>query len=184
MADREPNDFLEKLALTLDPAKLDESVREVAGKLKSTASVHRYSKVRLSYKGKALMPDIPLALFLAGEAASFWLAGPLRVIMFNLGMGALVDVELVHDADEQLRTGQDLFLRGEVDEAEEAYRRALVMRPDDTAATYALGVLLRVTGRRTEAMECFEKAAEDKKHPDGELARQALLKMKRGGKTL
>ncbi len=184
MADREPNDLLERLALTLDPAKLDESIREVAGKLAQTASVHRYSKVRLSYKGKPLMPDIPLALFLAGEAASLWWAGPLRVILVNLGMGALVNVELVHDADEQLRMGQDLFLRGEVDEAEEAYQRALKMRPDDTAATYALGVLYRVTGRRNEAIETFEKAAEDKQHPDGERARVALAKMKRGGKTL
>ena len=124
MSEPTPKDFLGKLVFTLDPEKLDESVREVASKLRQTVDTTRYSKVRLSYKGKPLMADIPLGLFVAGEAASLWWAGPLRVILVNLGIGSLIDVELRHDADEVLRKGQELFLEGEVDEAEEAYRKA------------------------------------------------------------
>jgi tetratricopeptide (TPR) repeat protein len=184
MADPDPKDRLGKFAFTLDPAKFDEGVREVANKLKQTVDTTRYSKVRLSFKGKPLMADIPLGLFLAGEAASLWWAGPLRVILLNLGIGSLIDVELVHNADEVLRRGQEAFLEGEVDDAEDAYRKALKMRPGDTAATYNLAVLLRVTGRRREALEYFEQAAQDKDHPDGEKARRTLDKMNRGPKTL
>ncbi len=184
MSESDPKDLLGRLALTLDPEKLDESIREVRGKLKQTVDTTRYSKVRLSYKGKPLIADIPLGLFLAGEAASLWWAGPLRVILVNLGIGSLIDVELVHDADEVLRRGQELFLEGEVEEAEDAYRKALKMRPGDTATLYNLAVLLRVTGRRREAVQFFEQAAEDDTHPDGEKARRTLDKMNRGGKTL
>ncbi len=184
MSDPTPKDFLGKLVFTLDPEKLDESVREVASKLRQTVDTTRYSKVRLSYKGKPLMADIPLGLFVAGEAASLWWAGPLRVIMVNLGIGSLIDVELRHDADDILRTGQELFLEGEVDEAEEAYRKALKMRPGDTATCYNLAVLLRVTGRRREAIEYFEFAAQDEVHSDGEKARKTLDKLNKGGKTL
>ncbi len=184
MSEPDPKVLLGKLAFKLDPEKLDESVRDVANKLKQTVDTTRYSKVRLSFKGKPLMADIPLGLFLAGEAASLWWAGPLRIILLNLGIGSLVDVELVHDADEVLRKGQELFLEGEVDDAEDAYRKALKMRPGDTATCYNLAVLLRVTGRRPEAIRYFEQAAADPDHPDGEKARRTLDKMNRGGKTL
>jgi tetratricopeptide (TPR) repeat protein len=184
MSEPGPKPRLGKLAFTLDPEKLDESVREMASKLKQTVDTTRYSKVRLSYKGKPLMADIPLGLFVAGEAASLWWAGPLRLILVNLGIGSLIDVELRHDADEVLRKGQELFLEGEVDQAEEAYRKALKMRPGDSSACYNLAVLLRVTGRRREAVEYFELAAQDEDHPDGTKARKTLDKMNRGGKTL
>ncbi len=184
MAQPDPNDLLGKLAFTLDPEKLDESIRELAAKLKQTVDSTRYSKVRLSYKGKPLMADIPLGLFLAGEAASLWWAGPLRVILVNLGIGSVIDVELVHEADEILRQAQELFLDGEVDEAEEAYRKALQIRPGDTSTCYHLGVLLRVTGRRDEAIIQFELAARNKEHPDGEKASKTLEKLSKGTKTL
>jgi hypothetical protein len=57
------------------------------------------------------------------------------------------------------------------------------MRPDDPAALYALGVLLRVTGRREEAMSCLEKVAATE-NPDRAKAVEALEKMKRGLRTL
>lgn len=184
MAEPDPKDLLGRLAFTLDPTRLDESIRDVATRIKQTVEQGRYSRVRLSYKGKPLMADIPLGLFLAGQGASLWWAGPLRIILVNLGIGSLIDVELVHDAEEVLRKGQELFLEGEVDEAEDAYRKALKMRPGDTSALYNLAVLLRVTGRRREAVACFERAALDAEHPDGVKAQRTLDKMNRGGRTL
>ena len=68
--------------------------------------------------------------------------------------------------------------------AEEKYRQALERKADDAAALYNLGVLLRVIGRRAEALECFEKASRDKEHPDGARALEALEKMKKGPRVL
>ena len=75
------------------------------------------------------------------------------------------------------------FTQGEVDAAEKAYREALKMREDDPYACYHLGVLLRVTGRREEAIQCFEVAAavdSDIK----EKAQEALERLRRGSRTL
>jgi hypothetical protein len=45
-------------------------------------------------------------------------------------------------------------------------------------------VLLRVTGRRDEAIALLERAAKDTEHPDAAKAAEALERMKRGGRTL
>ena len=58
------------------------------------------------------------------------------------------------------------------------------MRPDDTAAHYNLGVLLRVVGRREESIAELEIAASDTEHADGEKARSTLEKMQRSDDSL
>jgi Flp pilus assembly protein TadD len=78
----------------------------------------------------------------------------------------------------------DLFQRGEVDLAEAKYREALAMNPDETAAHYHLGILLRVTGRRDEAIDSLERAARDKGHPDATRAEDALERMRRGPRSI
>ncbi len=118
-----------RFKLKIDPDSIEESMREAGERIKKMAGDHRYSKVRLSWRGKPLGPDIPLGLFIAGQAASFWAAGPLRVLLVNLGMGSIIDVELVNEADEEVARGRELFMEGEVEEAEAAYREALRMRP-------------------------------------------------------
>ena len=62
--------------------------------------------------------------------------------------------------------------------AEEKYEEALKRRPDDAAALYNLGVLLRVTGRKQEAKQRFEAAATgEPDHPDVKRAADALERM-------
>jgi len=61
----------------------------------------------------------------------------------------------------------------EIEAAEEKYREALRMKKDDGSALYNLGVLLRVTGRRDEALASFEKVAAMSGHPDAERASDA-----------
>lgn len=168
----------------IDPDAIDESVKQLRERLKKLVDQGRYTKVRFSYKGKPLLPDVPLAAAVAAEGLSLALAGPLKFLLVNLGMKSFIDVEFIHEATERVREGQDLFADGEVDAAEAKYREALAMKPNDTAALYHLGILLRVTGRRDEAVEVLGRAAKDTEHPDAAKAAEALERMKRGGKTL
>lgn len=168
----------------IDPDKLDESIQKLRDQAKRLYDQGRYTKVRFLYKGKPLFPDLPLAAVVAAEGLSLAFAGPLRLIVVNLGMKAFVDVVFIHEASERVRDGQALFQEGEVDAAEAKYREALSMKPDDTSALYHLGVLLRVTGRREEAMDALERAAKDTGNPDGVKAAETLEKLKKGTKTL
>lgn len=168
----------------IDPNAIDASIRELVERARRLLDQGRYTKVRLKYKGKPILPDIPLAALVAAEGVSLWLAGPLRLLVVNLGVNALIEVELVHEAGERVREGQELFAAGEVDQAEARYREALAMKTDDGAALYHLGVLLRVSGRREEAVAAFEKVVAQADHPDAPRAREALERMQRGGRTL
>lgn len=168
----------------IDPNAIDDSIKQLRERLKKLFDQGRYTKVRFSYKGKPILPDVPLAAIVAAEGLSLALAGPLRFLLVNLGMRSFIEVEFIHEATERVREGQDLFAAGEVDLAEARYREALAMKPDDTAALYHLGILLRVTGRREEAIDVLGRAAKDIEHPDASKAGEALERMKRGGKAL
>lgn len=170
------------LLLELDPEKIDENLREAGRWVREQVETHRWTKVRLNYKGKPLLPDIPLGLFLAGEIWSLSWAGPLRLILVNLGLGSVLDVELINEADERVAEGRALYVDGEVEEAEAKYREALRMRPGDPDALLALGILLRVTGRKEEAREALSRAAAAEDHPAAEKARATLDRM--GGGTI
>lgn len=163
--------------IRIDPEHIDEGVRALQKKLRRAVDNGRYTRVRLIYKGRPIMPDIPMGAFLASEVATFLLIGPLKGLVVNLGIKSFIEVEVIHEADELVQEGIELYLAGEVDEAEGRYREALDKKPDDTAALYNLGVLLRVTGRRAEAVQCFERAARDDEHTDGPRAKEALERM-------
>ena len=75
---KESKYLFEDFRIDIDPDKIDESVKALQERLKRMVDQGRYTKVRLKYKGKALMPDIPLGIFMATEAASFWYAGLFR----------------------------------------------------------------------------------------------------------
>lgn len=158
----------------LDPERIEDGLREIGDRIRRLVEDHRYSKIRLSYRGKALLPDIPIALFVAGEAASAMLAGPLRLILLHLGVGSVITVDFVNEADDRVEEGRAAWGEGRVEEAEEAYREALRLRPSSPSALYSLGVLLRVTGRPDEADEAFAEAGEFGTHPDAVRAREML----------
>ncbi len=160
----------------LDPESIEDSLKQLGERVRRLAGDHRYSKVRLLFRGKPLLPDIPLGIFIAGQAASFWWAGPVRLVLLNLGIGSIIEVELVNEADEQVAEGRAAFMEGEVEAAEERYREALRMKPGDFAATYSLAVLLRVRGDKAGARALLEEVLADppEHHQDLEKA-QALL---------
>ncbi len=179
MPDRneEKNPWLERIAVELDPERMDQSLKVLTDKLRHYAEQGRYTRVRIKYKGKPIIPDIPLFALIAAEAATIWWAGPLRVLVVNLGVKTFVEIELVHAAGEKVQEGQTLFLDGEVEQAEALYREALRIKPGDPAALYHLGVLLKVTGKKDKARECFAAAAKAEDHPDAARAQQALDKL-------
>ncbi|NOY27859.1 MAG: tetratricopeptide repeat protein [Oligoflexia bacterium] len=184
MADSQPKTLFENFRIEVDPEQIDESVRNLTAKVRELVDQGRYTKVRIKYRGKPLMKDIPLGVFVATEAITFWYTGLLRALVVNLGVRAVIEIELVHDADEKVAEGVAHYMDGEVELAEAAYRDALRMKPGDVSALYNLGVLLRVTGRRKDALAALEQAASTSGHPDAARAQEILEKMKRGPRTL
>src|SRR4051812_20333338 len=91
----------------IDPDAIDESIKQLRDRLKKLFDQGRYTKVRLSYKGKPLLPDMPLAALVAAEGLSLAVAGPLRFLVVNLGMKSFIQVEFIHEASERVREGQD-----------------------------------------------------------------------------
>lgn len=180
-----PNNPFEGFKIELDPEKVEETVREIRDRVRESFKTGRYTKVRISYKGRQLLPDVPFALFLATEGAAFWLTSPLLAVLLNLGANAVLDVEFLHEADELVQEGLALYIDGEIEEAEKRYREALERRPDDPAALYNLGTLLRVSGRTEEALSVLRRAAmgpED--HPDVRRAAEAIQKLEQRKRTL
>ena len=168
----------------VDPKAIERSLSELRERLRKLVDQSRYTKVRFMWKGKPLLPDMPMAAVVAAQGLTLLLGGPLQFLLVNLGVKAFIEVMLIHESAERVAEGIELFQRGEVELAEEKYREALRMNPDDTSAYFNLGVLLRVTGRREEAVECLEHAARDKDHPDALRAEEALDRMRRGTRTV
>ena len=102
----------------------------------------------------------------------------------NLGAKVLLDVEFINEANEKTDIGRMLYMEGEVEAAEKNLREALEIDPDHAGAHYQLGILLRVLGRRDEAISHLEKAAAAAEHPDAERAQKALDRILRGDRTL
>ncbi len=118
----------------------------------------RYRKVRITRKGKPILPDIPLAAMAAVEAASLYGAGFARVLAVNVGARFLFDVEVVNEADKYMKSGVEHFLEGDLNRAEEALLKCV--RIDDTHAPayLQLGVLYRMRGEREKAIQVLERA--------------------------
>lgn len=118
----------------------------------------RYRKLRISRKGKPIVPDVPLAAVAALEAASIYGAGWARVLAANVGARFLFDVEVVNDADRYFVVGQEALLEGNLERAEQALLKAV--RIDDThpGAYLQLGVLYRLKGDFDKARPVLERA--------------------------
>lgn len=168
----------ERFRLEVDPAAIDAALAQLMDKARKLVAQGRYTRVRLNYKGKQIGPDIPLTTLMAVEGIGLIVASPVYLLLANLGVKALIEVEFIHEAEERIKEGQSLYTAGEVEAAEAKYREALNMRPNDPSAHYHLGILLKVLGRREEALTHLEKAAENE-GPDADKARETIEKMKK-----
>ncbi len=179
MSDEQPKTgFGNGFKFEVDPDRIEESLRRLREQVRESFTAGRYTKVRLSFRGKPVGPDIPLAVLLAGEGVAFWLISPLGALLVNLGAKAVLDVEFIHEAEELVREGLSLYLDGEVEAAEAKYREALARKEDDPSALYNLGVLLRVSGRVDEAKQHLHRAAMGPEgHPDVVKAAELLARL-------
>ena len=170
-------DFVENIRVEIDPKEIDKSFKNIQDQVKKVAADGRYTKVRVKYSGKQLGPDIPLGIFLAAEAATFWYAGLIRALVVNFGARSFIDIEFVHEGTEKVSEGRDLYADGEIEAAEQCYKEALKIRPDDPYAHYHLGVLLRVSGRKDEAIVHLSKAAHADNFEHAQKAQDILDRM-------
>jgi tetratricopeptide (TPR) repeat protein len=155
----------------LDPGRLEEGLRTITSELKHWANKGRYTRVRFRFRGKQLLPDLPLAAVVAAEGLSFYWAGILRALVVNVAGGALLTMELVNDADKRVGEGREALLGGDLDRALELFGQALQMDRDNAGAHLNIGVALKLRGDVGGARTALEQAA--RLDPDGPAGAEA-----------
>lgn len=148
-----------------------EAFESVASHARRLIDRGRYRKLRITRKGKAVLPDIPIAAAAALEAASLYGAGLARVLAVNVGARFLFDVEVINEADKYYERGKEALLDGDLDRACEALEKAV--RIDDThaGAFLQLGVLYRLRQHPEAARRMLSRARS--LDENGEVGRRA-----------
>ncbi|MGA9520031.1 MAG: tetratricopeptide repeat protein [Myxococcaceae bacterium] len=175
-----PAEAAEEQARPEEPA-LEETLQKLGAEVKRWTNKGRYTKVRFKFRGRQLLPDLPLAAVVAAQGLSFYWAGILRVLLVNVAGGSLIDVELVNDADKKVQEGREAVLSGDLDRALEHFRRALEMDPDNASAHLNEGIALKLKGQRAEARAALEQARKlDPKGATGAEAERVLTTLEPG----
>jgi hypothetical protein len=159
------------LPFEIDPAQLEAGFKKLRGELVHWTNKGRYTKVRFKFRGKQLLPDLPLAAVVAAEGLSFYWGGILRVLVANVVGKSVFEVELVNDADKRVQAGREALLSGDVDQALALFREALAMDRDNASAHLNVGVALKLRGDREGALAAFETAKA--KDPEGGVGAEA-----------
>lgn len=167
------------LPFEIDPKKVEASLNRLRDQLVAWAKKGRYTKVRFKFRGKQLLPDIPLAAVVAVEGATFYWTGLLRALVFNLAGRTLLDIELVNDSEKQLAKGKEALLSGDLDEALAAFREALDMDQDNPLVHLNLGIAYKLKGDASRARSALERAkALDPEGPTGAEAARLIATLK------
>lgn len=159
------------LPFEIDPKRVEESLLKLKGQLLTWAKKGRYTKVRFKFRGKQLLPDIPLAAVAAVEGATFYWAGLLRMLVFTLAGNAVLDVELVNDSEKKIQAGKEELMSGELDRALALFREAETMDVDNPNVHLNLGVALKLKGDHDAARAALERAR--KLAPKGPIGMEA-----------
>jgi tetratricopeptide (TPR) repeat protein len=159
------------LPFEIDPKRVEEGLKKLQGELVHWANKGRYTKVRFKFRGKQLLPDLPIAALVAAEGLSFYWGGILRVMIANMVGKTVFQVEFVNDADKRVQAGKEALLSGDMDQALTLFREALTMDRDNASAHLNIGVVLKLKGDREGALAAFEKARE--KDPQGPIGAEA-----------
>ena len=163
------------LPFEIDPQKIEASLNKLKDQVVTLAKKGRYTKVRFKFRGKQLLPDIPLAAVVAVEGATFYWAGILRALVFTLAGRTLIDVELVNDSEKRLAKGKEALLSGDLDEALAAFREAEDMDGENPAVHLNLGIALKLKSDHPAARIALEKCRElDPKGPTAMEAERLL----------
>jgi len=159
------------LPFEIDPKRVEESLKKLQGEMVHWANKGRYTKVRFKFRGKQLLPDLPLAAVVAAEGLTFYWGGILRVLVANVVGKSVLQVEFINDSEKRVQAGKEALLSGDVDQALAEFREALSMDRDNASAHLNVGVALKLKGDREGALAAFEKAKE--KDPEGPVGAEA-----------
>jgi tetratricopeptide (TPR) repeat protein len=147
------------LPFEIDPEKIEQSLNKLKEQVVVWAKRGRYTKVRFKFRGKQLLPDIPLAAVAAVEGATFYWAGLLRLLVFNLAGRTLIEVEFVNDSEKKILEGKEALLSGDLEAALAAFEAALEMDEENPAVHLNLGVAYKLKGDHVEARRVLAKAS-------------------------
>lgn len=157
--------------IEIDPAAVEATLGKVRDELVHWANKGRYTRVRFKFRGKQLLPDLPLAAVVAAEGLTFYWGGILRALLMNVAGKTVLDVELVNDSEKRVQKGKEELLSGNLDAAMTNFREALAMDRDSVTAHLNLGVALKLRGDVEGARTSLQRAKALAK--DGPLAAEA-----------
>lgn len=169
---------VERLVIDLKDG-LDEALKVARERGKELLRKGRYTRVRLSFRGKEVI-TMPLTAFLAAEAVSILrLSLPVMILVNIIGKLSLT-VEFINEAASQVEAGRAHLLDGDLDEALACFRQAVDMDPSFAEAHLRLGIALRMKGQTHEAKAAFERASFlDGEGEIGTEARKQIEKLER-----
>src|SRR5512145_2211427 len=72
----------------IDPKRVEATLQKIRDEVSHWAKKGRYTKVRFKFRGKQLLPDLPLAAVVAAEGLAFYWAGILRTLLVTVGANA------------------------------------------------------------------------------------------------
>lgn len=168
---------VKKVRFEINSDRIEENVRQVVKRVHYWYRQGIIRKVRLKYKGKAILPDIPLSYFMLVQAASFFLAGIVRALAINVGARVFFEIEIVNDAEQQLKRAKDLYLDGELDEAIEALEEVVLLDEDCAEAYLYLGIIHKIKKEYEAASRFFLRA--QKLEPLGKSGVEAVKNLKK-----
>lgn len=170
-------DVVKKISIEVDPEKIEKSYQDLIDQIQKIAKGGKYTKVRIRYEGKQIGPDIPLMAFVVAEVFSGFYGGIIRTLLMNLGVRSVIDIEFIHEASEKVDAGKQFFVEGDIEQAEKLYREALELGGASPSAHFHLAVLLRMSGRKEEAISHLQKLAAMEDNEYTEKAKQLLRQL-------
>jgi tetratricopeptide (TPR) repeat protein len=172
-----PEKPVKKVKLEVNTERVEESIRQAVEKIQYWYRQGMLHKIRLKYKGKAILPDIPLSYFMLVQVATFFLTGVVRALALNLGTRVFFEVEMINDAEELLKRAKELYLAGDLEEAERLLQDVIRLDRHYAEAYLYLGIISKIRKESESAARYFLQA--QKLDPAGKAGTEAGKNLKK-----
>ncbi len=172
-----PAKAVKRVTLEINTSKIDESISQAVEKVQYWYKQGLIHKVRLKYKGKAILPDIPLSYFMLVQVATFFLSGVVRALAINIGAKIFFEVEMINDAEEMLKRARDLYLDGDLEEAISMLEKVIKLDKNYAEAFLYLGIIHKIKKDHVAASRYFLQA--QKLDPSGKVGGEAGKNLKK-----
>ena len=168
---------VKKVTLEINTNRIEESIKQTVERVQYWYKQGIINKVRLKYKGKAILPDIPLSYFMLVQVATFFLTGVVRALAINIGTKVFFEVEMINDAEEMLKKARNLYLDGDLDEAMRLLQEVIDLDDRYAEAFLYLGIINKIKGDQAAAAKYFLQAK--KLDPHGKPGTEAAKNLKK-----